>query len=56
MKFMIITAVVTIFMPLELCLKVFKLYIWKDMHQNVNHGYFGLGLCLFVCLFLVYIS
>lgn len=40
MKFMIITAVVTIFMPLELCLKFFKLCIWKDMHQNVNSGCF----------------
>ena len=40
-KFMRITAVVTIFMPLELlCLKNFKLYIWKDMHQNVNSGCF----------------
>jgi len=40
-KFMIITAAVTIFMPLELlCLKIFKLYIWKDMHQNVNSGCF----------------
>ena len=39
-KFMIITAAVTIFMPLELlCLKIFKLYIWKDMHQNVNSGF-----------------